>query len=68
VWLCHSANSNIDFEVKVGVCYGAAEIKDREKDFDLGNGEYLYAVAVGIENEDKTREPLPSRAEALKYI
>ena len=67
VWYCHSTDNRIDFEVKTGVCYAKAEIEDFEKDEKnkLGSGEYRYAVPVGLENEDKTRDPLPSRAEAL---
>lgn len=66
VWLCHSADNRIDFLVKTGACYGQAEIEDHEKNENnkLSAGEYYYAVAVGIENEDGTREPLPTRAEA----
>lgn len=68
VWLCHSTNSAIDFEVKVGTCYAKAEIEDYENNptnNKLGAGEYLYAQAVGIKNEDGTYDALPSRREAL---
>lgn len=71
VWLCHSADNRIQFDVKVGACYAKAEIQDYEKDKgkpELGSGEYLYAVPVGVENEDGSHDPLPSRREALKKI
>lgn len=72
IWFCHSADNRIDFEVKTGTCYAEAEIADYQKmqgkDKELDPGEYLYAVAVGIENEDGSRDPLPSRAEALQKI
>lgn len=70
VWLCHSTNNAIDFDVKTGVCYAKAEIEDFEENpgsDKLGAGEYHYAVAVGIKNEDGTFEPLPSRHEAATY-
>lgn len=68
VWLCHSTNNAIDFEVKTGVCYAKAEIEDHEEApgaEKLAAGEYHYAVAVGIKNEDGTYDELPSRQEAL---
>lgn len=71
VWLCHSTSNEIQFEVRIGACYGKAEIEEYEKDETkpkLGAGEYLYSVPVGIENEDGTYEPLPSRREALTKI
>jgi hypothetical protein len=70
VWYCHSADERIDFDVRKGICYAAAEIADKEKgrDSQLGPGEYHYAVAVGVEYSDGEREPLPSRAEALKRV
>jgi len=71
VWLCHSTSNDIQFEVRVGACYAKAEIEDYEKDQSkpkLQAGEYLYAVPVGLDNEDGTHEPLPSRREALAKI
>lgn len=70
VWYCHSTNNFIDFEVKKSTCYATAEIADYEKlnQTKLGGGEYYYAVPVGIDNEDGTREPLPSRAESLATL
>lgn len=70
VWLCHSMNSSIDFEVEVQTCYGDAELKDYEKtkNVELASGEYLIVKAVGIENEDGTRDPLPSRSEAMQQL
>jgi hypothetical protein len=68
VWLCHSTNNAIDFKVKTGVCYAKAEIEDFEdnpSNEKLGSGEYHYAEPIGIENEDGTFDPLPSRREAL---
>ena len=68
VWLCHSTNNAIDFEVTLGVCYAKAEIEDYENNPanpKLGSGEYRYAKPVGIKNEDGSYDPLPSRREAL---
>lgn len=70
-WLCHSTNNAIDFEVKVGVCYAQAEITDHEDNpgtGKLGSGEYHYAEAVGIKNEDGSYDELPSRHEALRPV
>lgn len=71
VWLCHSTDNRIDFEVRIGTCYAQAELKDYEENksnADLNNGEYPYAVAVGVENEDGSRDPLPSRREAMMTV
>lgn len=71
VWLCHSTNNAIDFEVKIGVCYAKAEIEDFENNpasEKLGSGEYHYASAIGIKNEDDTFDALPSRREALTSV
>lgn len=71
VWICHSADNTIDFEIRTGACFGKAAIEEFED--DKGNeklmpGEYHYAVPVGIENEDGTRERLPSRREAMQKV
>lgn len=70
VWLCHSADNRIDFEPKINTCYATAEIAEKQKldREELGPGQYYYAKPVGIENEDGTRDPLPSREEALAKI
>lgn len=72
VWLCHSADNRIDFEIKVGACFADAELKDYEKTHpgepELESGEYRYAIPVGIENEDGSRDPLPSRSEAMQSL
>jgi hypothetical protein len=73
VWLCHSTHAGIEFDIRVGACYAKAELDDFEKahpgtEDTLESGEYRYAVAVGILNEDGTRDPLPSRAEALAVL
>lgn len=72
VWLCHSADNRIQFEIRTGACFARAEIEDYEDEKaghpKLGSGEYHYAVAVGLDNEDGTHEPLPSRLEALNKI
>jgi len=68
VWLCHSTNNAIDFEVLTGACYAKAELEDFETGpaaQKLSAGEYLYAVPIGIKNEDNTFDPLPSRREAM---
>lgn len=71
VWLCHSYDNRIEFMAKTGMCYGAAAIDEKEKDPStpkLDPGEFYYAVAVGIENDDGTFDPLPSRLEAMQKI
>ena len=71
VWLCHSTNNTIDFEIVTGTCYAKAELEDYEENSaneKLGSGEYHYAQAVGIKNEDNTYDELPSRSEALTSI
>lgn len=72
IWLCHSADNRIQFDVRTGACYAKAEIEDYEDEKSgkpkLGPGEYHYAVAVGLDNEDGTFEPLPSRREAMEKI
>jgi hypothetical protein len=70
-WLCHSADNRIEFELRVGACYGTAEVQDAEKNPNapkLESGEYYYAVPVGLENDDGTRDPLPSRLEAMQKL
>ena len=67
IWLCHSTDNRIDFKVKTRTCYAKAEIEDfenSEKGKNLGNGEYLIAVPIGIEDERGEFEPLPTRQEA----
>lgn len=71
VWLCHSYDNRIQFELKVGACYGSAEVQDADNKPDapkLEAGEYYYAVAVGLENDDGTHDPLPSRREAMQKL
>ena len=72
VWLCHSADGRIEFEIQTKACYAKAEIDTYEKDernaIPLEPGEYRVAVAVGLENEDGTRDPLPSRREAMEQM
>jgi len=71
VWICHSYDNRIDFKVQVGTDYAKAAIEEYEKDQSkqkLEPGQYLYAVPIGIEDEDGTFDPLPSRREALAKI
>jgi len=71
VWLCHSSDNRIEFEIGTRACYAKAEIETYEKDErnpPLEAGEYHVATAVGLENEDGTRDPLPSRREAMEKI
>lgn len=68
VWLCHSVDSRIDFEVVTQTCYADAELKDYEKNkmnTELESGQYLVVKAVGIKDENDEYEPLPSRHEAI---
>lgn len=67
IWLCHSYDNSIDFKVKVRTCYATAEKEEFAKSKDnpeLGSGEYMIATPTGIENEDGSFEPLPSRLKA----
>lgn len=71
VWLCHSADNSIDFEIEVGACYAKAELEDYEEKpgvEKLEPGQYRYAKAVGIKNEDGSYDPLPRRFEALSKV
>lgn len=66
VWLCHSSNNTIDFEIETGTCFAKAELEDFENNpgsEKLNAGEYRYAKAVGIKNEDGSYDPLPTRRE-----
>lgn len=67
IWLCHSTDNRIDFKVQERTCYAKAEIEEYEnsdKGKKLDSGAYLIAVPRGIEEEDGTYEPLPTRQEA----
>lgn len=71
VWLCHSTDNRIDFEVETRACYAKAELEDYQKSArgkNLGSGEYLVARAVGIEGMGGEREALPPRHEAYKRL
>ena len=72
VWLCHTANSAVGFEIRSGWCYGKAELDDYNDSPEankLESGEYRYAVAVGLTDESTgERDPLPTRREALAEI
>lgn len=71
IWLCHSTDIRIDFDVSVRACYAKAEIEDYEnsaKGKRLGSGEYLVAIPKGLEDENGVEEPLPSRHEAYKKV
>lgn len=71
IWLCHSTDNRIDFKVVVRTCYANAEIESYQKTGrgkDLGEGQYLIAKAIGIEDEKGEEEPLPNRREAYERI
>lgn len=71
VWLCHSTDNRIDFQVKTRTCYAKAEIEDfesSERGKKLGSGEYIIAVPIGIEDGAGEFEPLPSRHEAYNTM
>lgn len=71
VWLCHSNDNRIEFNVKVSTCYAKAELEDYDKTRkgkDMGSGEYTVAVPIGIENMDGSFEPLPTRHEAYQKM
>lgn len=68
IWLCHSTDNRIEFEVQKRTCYAKAEIEDFEKSKDgksLDSGEYLIARPVGLEDGKGNYEPLPNRREAF---
>lgn len=68
VWLCHSTDNTIDFEAVISTCYAKADLEDLEENpgtAKLGRGEYRHMKAVGIENEDGSFDPLPTRREIL---
>lgn len=67
IWLCHSTDNRIEFDVKVRTCYATQTLEEYEGDKNkdkIGKGEYLIAVPVGLENVDGSHEPLPPRHEA----
>lgn len=71
VWLCHSTDNRIDFEVKTRTCYAKAELEDyqkSEKGKNLDHGEYLIAVPIGIEVTGEDQESLPTRYEAYQSM
>lgn len=71
IWLCHSTDNRIEFVVKTRTCYAKADIEAYEKTTDgknLGEGEYLIAQPIGIEDGNGGHEPLPSRHEAYQRM
>jgi len=51
-----------------GACFAKAEVEDFENNpgsEKLLAGEYHYAKAVGIKNEDGSYDPLPTRRELM---
>lgn len=71
VWICHTSHAGVQFEVTTLACYATAEIEDFDKNPNapkLEAGEYRVARPVGLENEDGTVEPLPTRLEALEQM
>lgn len=74
VWLCHvggAVGNEVEFLVSTQGCYGKAAIAEYEDDKsnpELEAGEYHVALAVGLLNEDGSREPLPSRYQAYEQM
>lgn len=71
IWLCHSTDNRIEFEVKTRTCYAKAEIEAFEKGErgkNLGEGEYLVAKPVGLEDGSGGYEPLPNRREGYDKL
>lgn len=71
IWLCHSTDNRIDFEIKKRTCYAKAEIEDFEKDKvnnKLDSGEYIIASPIGIDDGEGNYEPLPNRREAYERL
>lgn len=71
VWLCHSLDNRIDFEIVTQTCYANAELEDFKKSDRfkrLDPGEYPLAKAVGVDNGDGDYDPLPTRKEAYESM
>lgn len=63
IWLGHSENHYIDFEIKQTVCYSCQAIEDDKTEPPKGGIKYAVPVPVELEGEDIK---LPSRLEGLK--
>lgn len=71
IWLCHSTDNRIEFEVLKRTCYAKAEIEDFEKSpggKTLDSGEYLTAKPIGLDDGQGNYEPLPNRREAYERL
>lgn len=72
IWLCHSTNAMIDFEIKTLTCYAKADLDVVEESGStrdkLAPGEYRVIKPAGIEDGLGGREPLPNRREAYKSM
>lgn len=64
-WLGHTAHSAVDYEVVLDQCLACAELESATKDEKLAPGTRPAVRAVGPMGANGTRDPLPSRAEAL---
>jgi len=63
LWLGHSEDPHIDFELKETVCYSCQHIETSKKESPPGGTKYVIPTPVEIEGEE-TR--LPSREEGFK--
>lgn len=71
VWLCHSTDNRIEFEIVKRTCYAKAEIEDyeeRHKNQSKESGEYILAKPVGLEIDKTNYEPLPPRHVAYEKM
>lgn len=70
IWLCHSTNNEIDFEVKTLTCYARADldIMEESKRDKLAPGEYRVVKPVGVDNGLGGKDPLPNRRTAYKSM
>lgn len=71
IWLCHSTDNRIEFAVKTRTCYAKAEIEAYEKTErgkSLGEGEYLIAKPIGLEDGNGGFEELPNRRDAYQKL
>lgn len=71
IWLCHSTDNRIEFDIQKRTCYAKAEMEDFEKSpqgKNLDSGEYLVARPIGLDDGQGNYEPLPNRREAYERM
>lgn len=63
IWLGHSEDAHIEFELKTTVCYSCQALEEDKKEPPKGGIRFAVPKAVEIEGEDIR---LPTRAEGLE--